>query len=266
MQPPKITSVTLIDNAKDSLAHAVSHLSNWEDKTPRKWKVAIREITHVIELLLKERLRREHPALIWIKVDDYSLMDKPTVGISEAADRLHRICNISLPKGTDKTLYACKRLRNRIEHCEFQLNEAEAKGFVGRLLSFLIVFSKEHLGIDFEKEFKDDKTWGDLIEIVEFRVAQAKSIKERFEKEEIHSDVCPSCGEDTFHLEEEKCYLCDHHESLVECEACGDLIFESESRYLSGPNDDDGKYFCRECHDDIMRADYEYDVWKDSRG
>jgi len=259
MRATRITSFTLLDNAKDSLAHAVLHLSDLEDKSPRKWKIAIREITHVIELLLKERLRREHPALIWIKADDYLSMDKPTVGISEAADRLHRICNIPLPKGADRTLNACKKLRNRIEHCEFQLNEAEAKGFVGRLLSLIIVFSKEHLSVDFETEFRNDKSWKDLIEIVEFREEQVKSIRERFVREEISSDVCPSCGEDTFHLEEERCCLCDHHERLIECEACGVLLFQSESKYLSGPNDEDDACFCMDCYVDIMHAEHDYD-------
>lgn len=261
----KTTKFDLVANAKDSLAHAVAHISNTEDKSPSKWKIAVREVAHVVELLLKERLRREHPALIWIKVDDYPSMDARTVGAEEAALRLHKICNICLPKSDLETVKACRKLRNRIEHCEFQLNEAEAKGIVGRLLSFILDFSKTHLSIDLEKEFRADDSWRELIEIVEFREAHGKVIAEKFIREKTPADTCPACGEYTFSIDDERCQLCDHHESLLECEQCKNLFFESECETATEPDSDEDHVFCKNCFNDIMYADEQYDTWKDSQ-
>ncbi len=54
----------LINNAKDSLHHAVNHLTNSEGIGPGDIKLVIREVSQVVELLFKERLRQIHPAFI----------------------------------------------------------------------------------------------------------------------------------------------------------------------------------------------------------
>jgi hypothetical protein len=53
----------LINNAKDSLNHAVEHLTNSDGVKAGDLKRAIRDVAHAIELLLKERLQG-----IWIRV------------------------------------------------------------------------------------------------------------------------------------------------------------------------------------------------------
>lgn len=265
MANSKTTKFDLLANARDSLAHAVLHLSDTDDKSARKWKVAVREISHVIELLLKERLRQEHPALIWEKVDDFAALDARTVGAETAARRLNKICGILLPKNTKDTLQTCQKLRNRIEHFEFQLNEAEARGIVGRLLSFIFEFSKSHLKLDLEKEFRENRTWDTLIEIYEFRQAQSVAIQKRLSEQEIPSRDCPSCGEDTFTLENEECQLCGHRESLIECDSCHGLCFDSEMESFSGFGDDNERVICKQCIEDSDRGDQLYHEWKDSQ-
>lgn len=266
MTNPKSEQFDLLSNARDSLAHAVSHISDPEDKPIRKWKIAIREVSHVVELLLKERLRREHPALIWERVDDFACMDARTVGAETAALRLNKICGILLPKGTRETLYVCRQLRNRIEHCEFQLNKDEARGIVGRLLSFIFDFSKTYLQLDLEEEFRKDHTWDALIEIYEFRQAQSVIIQKKFSEEEIPSETCPSCGEDTFNLDEDTCALCGHHEQHIECDYCHRDYFESEIDIFPSEECADDTYICKKCLNDLARADELCDAMREERG
>lgn len=61
----------LINNARSSLIHAVGHLINPDGVTEHDLKYAIRDVAHVVELLLKERLRRIHEAFVWQDVDKY---------------------------------------------------------------------------------------------------------------------------------------------------------------------------------------------------
>jgi len=69
----------LISNAKDSLIHAVNHLTNPAGQTDGDFKIAIKDMYHVIELLLKEKLRQIHPAFIWTNIDKYPSDDTVTV-------------------------------------------------------------------------------------------------------------------------------------------------------------------------------------------
>jgi hypothetical protein len=253
----------LMANAKDSLAHAVSHLTDGDAASAGRWKIAIREVAHVIELLLKEKLRRAHPALIWVKVDDYPSLDARTVGTDLAASRLSKMCGIAFPKGALATLDTCRKLRNKIEHYEIQVEEAEARGIVGRMLSFIFTFSKLHLEIDLEEEFRKDDTWASLIEIYEFREAKAAEIEKRFQEEEVPSDICPSCGEPTFNLDAEECELCGHVEQQAECDHCHSSFWESEVEHYEDPESGHETTLCEKCIQDSDAADYQYDQWRE---
>ena len=72
----------LIENAKDSLSHAVEHLTVQDPKIG-DYKRVILDLSHAIELLLKERIVRIHPAFIWRKIDKYKSFDAQTIGVDE---------------------------------------------------------------------------------------------------------------------------------------------------------------------------------------
>ncbi|MBI5209535.1 MAG: hypothetical protein HY927_06115 [Elusimicrobia bacterium] len=253
----------LIANAKDSLAHAVSHLTDSGDKSGRRWKIAVREVAQVIELLLKERLRRAHPALMWQKVDDYPSTEARTVGAEHAAVRLSKMCGVLLPKGAAETLKACRILRNRIEHYEFELNEPEARGIVGRMLSFIFEFSRCHLGLDLEQEFRKEDSWKALIEIYEFREAQSALVVRQLAEEKASVEICPSCAEATFDVDAEECRLCGHKESFFECDQCHQLFWESGVEYFEDPESGQEATICKKCIRDSDEADYLYEMWRD---
>ena len=50
----------LLENAKDSLRHAVEHLTNRDRKTSSDFKYVIRDLSQGVELFLKEALKRIH--------------------------------------------------------------------------------------------------------------------------------------------------------------------------------------------------------------
>jgi len=263
MDEPKKITLDLLSNAKDSLAHAVTHLTDAGDDVPGRWKIAIREVAHVIELLLKERLRKAHPSLIWSKVDEYPALDARTVGTGLAATRLTKMCGIAFSKSAIDTLDACRKLRNRIEHYEFQVEEGEARGIVGRMLSFIFTFSKRHLDLDLEEEFRKDARWKSLIDLVEFREAQSSAIVAQFKEDGTNATQCESCGEPTFNLDAEECQLCGHQDSEVECESCKDLVWASDTETV-GDGEEYEATLCKNC----IRSDADdarYDEWRDEQ-
>jgi hypothetical protein len=262
---PKKFALDLLANARDSLAHAVLHLAGDQDATPGRWKIAIREVAHVIELLLKERLRQAHPALIWIKVDEFPSLDARTVGTDLAANRLAKMCGIGFSKSALETLEACRKLRNKIEHYEFQVDEAEARGIVGRMLSFIFVFSKAHLKLDLEDTFRKDKSWKSLIDLVEFREAQSAAIAKQFAEDGTGSADCESCGEPTFDVGSEQCALCGHVDSLVECASCKEMIWLSDAEDVGTDEAEEEQFICSSCIHKAEAADFYYDAWKDEQ-
>ena len=75
--------------ALDSIKYAVV-LVVWKNEhrdDDGRLKRAVQAVAHGIELLLKERLRHIHPALLWENVDRYPSLDARTVG-AEALKKL----------------------------------------------------------------------------------------------------------------------------------------------------------------------------------
>lgn len=245
----------LLTNAQDSLAHAINHIV--EDKSESKWKIAVREVTHVIELILKERLRRAHPAFLWVRVEDLNNPDKSTVTIDQARTRLDRICQVRMTPEASKTLELCKKLRNQIEHFEFQLDEAGAKAIVARLVSFIFSFTAQHLEVDWEKDFRKDDRWKALIAIKEFVEEHEKVLQKRLQRESLPTTECPACYSSVFNLDAEKCELCGHEERQVECCCCGRCVWESDAELTVVDEEGSQEYVCTTC---IDNAPYEYEL------
>ncbi|MEA3432630.1 MAG: hypothetical protein U9R01_08215 [candidate division WOR-3 bacterium] len=222
----------LITNAQDSLYHAVEHLTNINGPTVGDLKRAILDVAHVVELILKERLKRIHPAFIWQNVDKYPSTEALTISTNVAVKRLFNIGGISLSNSDIKTISACRKLRNRIEHFEFEIELAKAKAIVGRMLSFIFNFSKYNLGLDLETEFKQDDQWSELIDIYEFWEAHSKALENQLLDEGKPICECPLCGAQTFDLTVMKCALCDHSDEEVECDVCHETVWESNTEIV----------------------------------
>jgi hypothetical protein len=204
-----ILQFDLLNNAKDSLRHAV-HLLAWDDATPsNKYKQAILNAFHCSELLLKERLRQINPALIWENIDKYPSLGARTVTVEKAISRLEAIGNVTIENRDKETLLACRNLRNAIQHFEFVIPEKEAKVILGKVLSFVFSFASSELRVDLDEYFKDDDTWLMFVEqFYEFPRDHRPRISELMINIGGPVGSCSYCGQDTVDLIFERCRLC----------------------------------------------------------
>jgi hypothetical protein len=199
----------LLSNARDSLRRAVE-LMAWDDLNSdhAKLKHAITNAAHAIELLLKERLRREHPAFIWQNVDKYRSLQAQTVTAETAVSRLTTICNLTFTDSDKATLLAIRTTRNAIEHYEWHASEVEAQVIVGNALSFALGFAEEHLGIDLSADFKRDDTWTMLIQQA-YEFAKAHSARIATKAPNVFLMRCDEC-ETEMVTDMGSCLLCGH--------------------------------------------------------
>jgi hypothetical protein len=208
----------LLDNAVDSIEHAVESLA-WKDtaSNERRLKQAILGVAQGVELLLKERLRRVHPSLIWEDVDKYPSLDARTVGADKALSRLRLIGGVELTKEDELLVKALRRTRNAIEHFEWHTSISEAKSIIGPALSFAIDFARVHLDRDLAYRFKRDDTWVQLLEeLHEFAVAYAHRLASSRGSSPGALVTCEHCEQPTLDSLDSSCPLCGHWNSSDE--------------------------------------------------
>ena len=250
----------LVENAKDSLAHAVEHLTGFEKPTPGDLKRAILDVAHVVELILKERVRRIHRAFIWENIDKYPSLKAQTIGTDKAVSRLLNLEGIALTKDSKKTLLTCRRIRNRIEHFEFEIELKEARVIVGRMLSFIFTFVKSYLEIDLETDFKQDDRWSELMKIHEFWEAHSTALEKQLSKEGTPVCECPSCYAATFDLFGMECAFCGHRQEQIECDICHETVWETDTETFDTVDADGDPESVTVCQTCIERSQAEEDA------
>ncbi len=223
---------TLVENALDSLEHAIGHLNLAQSESgPGTFKRVILDLSHVAELLFKERLRKIHPAFVLSDVDKYPSTTAHTVTAAEALRRLEKIGGVDFKKSDQGALKTIREKRNEIEHYEFEINEAEAKVVIGNVLVFIFRFSLDELGLDWSERRLSDPEWAKLNQYAEFYEVQRAHVLETLAESDIPTIDCPTCGNDTFDTESEICVLCGHRESVLECKNCNASYLGSSVEY-----------------------------------
>jgi hypothetical protein len=222
MRPRKSIQFDLLGNARDSLRQAVELLANRDQRTGidhGRLKHSITSSAHCIELLLKERLKRIHPAFVWEKVDSYPSLEARTVTVDTAIGRLKSIGGVQFSTADEERLKSLRKTRNAIEHYEWRAEEKEAKVIVGNALSFAFSFASDELGEDLAAPFKEDDTWRDLLdELYEFSIAHGARIESRLASQGEFSVCCDECGHQTVPLDGGSCELCGHWQHIDEDE------------------------------------------------
>lgn len=210
MRNERVIRLGLIENARDSLCVAVHRLSFYEvGSTQSSLKQAILAVSHAIELLLKERLHRVLPALVWENVDKYPNPDARTVTVGTAMDRLKSIGRVELSSDDEETVKALYRTRNNIEHHVWESTEKQARQIVCRALAFAFIFSTQELGQDLVNDFKKDDTWDQLLyEQPNFVDAYGPRLSRYLEAKAKLLNSCNACGQDTVLVVDESCALC----------------------------------------------------------
>lgn len=231
----------LVENAKDSLSHAIEHLGPVNENTTGDWKRIISDLAHVIELLVKERLRMIHPAFVFKNVDRFPSTDAYTVGAELALSRLQKIGGISFSESEVKAVKVAREKRNGIEHFEFTIDNHEAKVLVGQALSFILKFAEEKLGLEWNVLCFNGGKWRVLQEYKEFYKSLQNSVEEKIISKEVPVIECTSCHNESFDLDSEKCLMCGHEEEVLECRWCKESYIYSSCEY------DQGAELCPSC-------------------
>lgn len=214
--PTQNIEFTLIQNALDSIGRVVELLA-WQEGANEgsRLKQAILLTAHATELLLKERLRRIHPALVWEDVDKYPRLDARTVGVDKAIHRLKQIGNISLSESDAATVKSLRNTRNAIEHFSWQTSREEANAIVGQGLSFAIHFASAELQTDIAYRFRDDDTWNQLLnQHNAFARAHGQRIERVMLAEGKLVQECSFCNAMAQDMTTGACSLCGHWEPL----------------------------------------------------
>ncbi|MFE9691551.1 hypothetical protein [Micromonospora sp. NPDC005806] len=131
----------LTDNAYNFLNESMRNtMRAVEDMS--QWTFAIVNAAQAIELLLKERLRREHKLLVFTDVD------KPrrhTVSLDKALDRLSS-CGVELEREDLDRIRRARDLRNDVVHYEVSATEGQLEAAYVDLFEFAHVFHQRELG------------------------------------------------------------------------------------------------------------------------
>lgn len=147
---PDVLRLDLLENAYDYLNAALEHLvSARRSREQRHWKFALLNLTICIELLLKERLKREHPLLIYADIDRFRPITRSTktAPFSVVVERLRYALGErfeALDKGRTALAQA---LRNQILHYDVKLVFPDAYHDFANLLNFVVrLFESEIRG------------------------------------------------------------------------------------------------------------------------
>jgi hypothetical protein len=205
----------LLGNASDSIERAIELIA-WGDQQheARRLKQAVQAVTHGIELLLKERLKRIHPALIWENVDKYPSLNARTVTSEGAVVRLRNIGNVAFSDRDTELLRSLRVTRNAIEHYVWTTTKIEADAVVGRALEFAFHFARTELNHEYMTygEIKDG-TYGSLLgsnsHFSDAVTTRSKNVKPADEHEPLVCTFCRAKAVDPVSL---GCRMCGHWE------------------------------------------------------
>jgi len=223
---------TLVENALDSLDHAISHLNVMSEVSiAGTFKRVILDLSHVAELLFKERLRQIHPAFVLSDVDKYPSATAYTVTAADALKRLQRIGEVEFAESDQSALKTIREKRNEIEHYEFSIDEAEANVVIGSVLAFIFRFATDEVGLDWSERRINDPAWTRLNQYAEFYEIEKTRVLSALGEGGIPAMECPMCSNETFDMEAEVCVLCGHREPILQCRSCKADYIQSNVEY-----------------------------------
>jgi predicted RNA-binding Zn-ribbon protein involved in translation (DUF1610 family) len=207
-----------LENGLDYVASAVAHLR--DRKNRRSLKYATLHLFSGVEVLLKERLRREHWSLVFADSDKANLAafesgDFRSVDFDSALARLAGVCNVSMSKREKEALNSLRLSRNRLQHYGITETVEAVKATASMSLQFVIDF----VGRELETDQLSDEAGGLLAEIRsglaefnDFLSARWDSIRDRVENHDGLVVECPACLQDSLLLEPSfwHCEFCRH--------------------------------------------------------
>lgn len=228
--------MTLLDSAKCFLIESLENMKK------KKLVFAILHAVTSLELILKDRLSRIHPMLIYHDIDNPS----KTVTLKNVTKRL---CNfgISLNQEDLKVISTVAEWRNQIVHHMPEFSEEQATRKLGLLYDFISHFLEKEINVQL-KDFIPKS----LYKIADNLLSSWKKFKkDAFEKalkegNVFKSQECPICGGiDTVCIRDDEgfCHLCESKLKIGECPFC-------HKQAIGEEEDTEGNVYHWECLND----------------
>lgn len=144
----KRVAFTLLENALDFIYEATGRLGS--EPTERDLKYAVLHLTSGIELILKERLRQEHWALVFQDVDKanhkaYEAGSFQSVTFRDCLTRLKGVCDVVISDDDSQTLTTLRDKRNRLEHFGIVDTDEAIQAAAAKCLIFVLDFIRDEL-------------------------------------------------------------------------------------------------------------------------
>jgi len=227
------------------------------DPSPRQVKYAVLHVAAGIALVHKERLRREHWALIFDDVraatkERYESGEFRSVDFEACLQRLEDICGIEIGDETKSRLRSLVRRRNRIEHFGISEPLVAAKASVSAVLGHVIAFIDQHLA---PLGAEDAEVMEQIRELLggfeKFVQDRWKEINGDVQEHRQHTAVveCPRCSQEALGLGDgdAKCFFCGYK---ADAEKAADEYLAN----VSGLSEyavvkDGGEWPCYQCPD-----------------
>jgi hypothetical protein len=217
-QPIADIQFRLLENALDFIVNAGYYTKMEPDDPadePRVLKHAVLNLAAGAELLLKERLRREHWSLLFERPDEatrekFERGDFRSVGGTSLMQRLEGIVGLQLGHDARHLLESLRAYRNRLEHFQFAGNQETVRGLVLKVSSFAWDFIHEELRG--ELEAAEQRLLEEVRQVmfdneafVETRMAHLRPQLDDAEGEFGAVISCPRCWLEAFVIDGEGC-------------------------------------------------------------
>lgn len=256
----------LLENAIDSLQQGIGFALK-DSPTQGELKLSVLLVAQSVELLLKERLKREHWSLIFTKVEQAGNLNANTVTIDEAIKRLEQIAHVKLDEEERDTISLLSDIRNRIQHYEIEITFEEVLGKDHAAIAFITRFLKDEFQRDIRDYFEQDDVQKliSIDEALKHLQELAKQNIEKIRKEneparakdqmDWQFDVidCPECWQEYYVFSPSsdisQCQLCKYEGGFIECARCG---FQAPSGSLDFHSEDPDFAICNSCWEDIQ--------------
>lgn len=220
----------LLENGLDFLLSGIEYLARGKDK--RDIKYGVLHTVSGVELILKERLRREHWSLLFRDPGDaefeaFRAGTFQSVAFEPCIERLQRVCLVDLEHKEKTYLLNLRDKRNRLEHFGIVDKLEAIMGPLARVLSIVLDFINEELEPD-EWSEPDRKALStirkNLGEIKAFVDSRVRLIASKLESIETVF-TCPVCLQEALVPDDEcVCHFCGYSDKA---ESVADQFVES---------------------------------------
>lgn len=217
-------ALTLLENGVDSLDEGLSQYRRVQNGRLKSAKFAVLAISHYLELLLKHCVHQFDEDAIWESAGK-------TINIHKALSYLVDEEGVELPASFQVDLRWFKKLRNDVEHYQFELDAEQVRDVIARLLFDVdLVLQACNVQIDFVSMLDEEnielfaelsKEYEARLVVAYQRVEDARKdayygVRPKFQ-DQVQFDIvnCDACGHETFRT---------NHESPTgfQCEFCGE--------------------------------------------